>query len=155
MRTRENHVEKDTETFGPSVNVELPPEAETFIAKRVAAAEARGEIEVWTLVIHEALWKMRNSRMTREELRAELENELVAALDSPALPGEQVMARLRKRLKTLPRKLKEARNQGLIGNLLLPEQLHIFIAEEVARGAFPSPTEVVVEALRRLETGDA
>ena len=137
--------------FGPSVNVDLPPEAEAFIATRISEAEARGEIEVRTLVIHAALWRMRNSRMTREELRTEFDNELLAALDSPTLPGEQVMADLRKRLKTLPRELKEARDQGLIGNLLLPEKLHTFVTEEVARGAFSSPTEVVVEALRRLE----
>lgn len=142
---------RTTAGFRPSVDVDLPPEAEAFIARRIAAAEARGEIEVWTLVIHAALWQMRNSRMTRDELRTELENELLAALDSPALDGEQVMADIRKRLETLPRELKEARDQGLIGNLLLPEQLHTFVTEEIARGAFSSPTEVVVEALRRLE----
>jgi Arc/MetJ-type ribon-helix-helix transcriptional regulator len=142
-----------------SVNIELPPETEAFIKQRIAAADTCGEIEVWTTVIHEALWKMRNAEKTQEELRRELEDALlegVEELDSgQCIPGEKFFSELRANLPERHRELQEARAQGLIGNLLLPKELHAFVTEEVASGAFPSPTELVVEALRRLEAGDA
>src|SRR5690554_5517195 len=126
------------DTLQPSVDVSLPPEAEAFIAKCIAAAERDGDCEVWTTVIHEALWRMRSDQMTEEELQAEFDEAIEEGLNSgPGTPvTPQFWKDLRERAEKRHREIEDAQRRGLIGNLLLPKELHTFVTAEVARGAF-------------------
>jgi Arc/MetJ-type ribon-helix-helix transcriptional regulator len=82
--------------FAPSVNIALPPDCEGIIRRRVEACKARGEIEVWTTVIHDALWQMRNRGKTKAELRHELEEALLEGINSgPAVKYDREEFRAR------------------------------------------------------------
>lgn len=133
-----------------SVNVSLPVRCEALIERRLAAADARGQIESWTTIIHDALWEVRNRGKTKAERRRELEEAILEGINSgPGIPvtpafWKNMRARLRRRHK----KIEAARAEGLVGNLRLPKELFAFIQEETASGYFASATEVVREALR-------
>jgi hypothetical protein len=61
-----------------SVQVDLPEDVEVLIEAHTAPEEG----EVWTTVIHGALWEMRTRQISRDAARAELEAELVEACAS-------------------------------------------------------------------------
>lgn len=133
--------------FGPSINVSLPSDCEELIRQRVDASKARGEIEVWTTVIHGALWQMRNRDKTKAELRHELEEALLEGINSgPAVKYNR--EEFRARAETHLQEFRVARERGLVGNLSLPKELFAFVQEQVRLGRFASPTDVVCEALR-------
>jgi len=144
-------------TLPLSVNVSLPAECEDFIQHRVAAAEGRGRVEVWTTVIHDALWQMRNRGKTKAELRHELEEALLEGINSgPGIPVTPAFWKsMRARGRRQRKKIEAARAQGLVGNLLLPKELFTFIQEETASGRFASATDVVREALKTSDDCDA
>ncbi|MFI5398985.1 MAG: type II toxin-antitoxin system ParD family antitoxin [Candidatus Binatia bacterium] len=135
-----------------SVNVSLPAECEELIQQRVAAAEARGQVEVWTTVIHDALWQMRNREKSREELRQEIEQAMLDGINSgPAIPVTPAFCRnMRARARRRHKEIEAARARGLVGNLLLPQELFAFVQDQVVADRFNSPTEVVCEALQSI-----
>ena len=89
--------------------------------------------------------------MGREAAKRELEDELLAALESG--PGQEATPEWREQLpgrcEEAHRRSEEARAAGLVGNLLLPEKLYAFVTAEITAGRFASATEVVSEAVRR------
>jgi Arc/MetJ-type ribon-helix-helix transcriptional regulator len=130
-----------------SVAVDLPADVETLIA----AHEAPDEGSVWTTVIHGALWEMRARDMGREAVRRELAEELQATLDSGS--GEEATPewwkQFRARCEEDHRRIDEAQQEGLLGNLLLPDKLYDFVTAEIAAGRFASATDLVTEAVRK------
>ena len=133
-----------------SVEVDLPTEVEAIIA----AHEAPDEGEVWTTVIHGALWEMRGRAMGAEAVNRELHDEISEGLASVDR-GEGVEAtpewwkQFRIRCEENHRRIEIARKEGLVGNLLLPEKLHAFVMAEIAAGRFASASELVSAAVRK------
>lgn len=130
----------------PSINVSLPPEAESIISALVR--EDKEGFSTWTTVIHDALWAFRASQMTASERLAEFRALIQEGIDSgdavEVTPEfwENLMARAWERHE----RIKKAKT----GNLLLPTELYEFIQEQVARGLFPTHEEVICAALQRL-----
>lgn len=135
------------ESLPLTVNVELPEDVEAIIAAHVAPDGG----SVWTTIIHGALWEMRARAMGREAAKRELDEELLEALQSG--PGEEATPewwqRFGAQCEENHRRIEEARQQGLVGNLLLPDKLHGFVTAEVVAGRFASATDLVSEAVRR------
>ena len=132
-----------------SVDVSLPEDVEKLIARRVAQEEG----EVWSTIIHDALWQMRTGLIGRDAAQAELQAELLEACTSPDR-GESVEItpewwdELRARVADHSSQIAKARADGLLGNLLLPDALHRFVTEQVASGRFASASDVVSAAVR-------
>jgi|SRR5712691_10125255 len=130
-----------------AVDVFLPPHWQQRLETLVNAGEAHAGIEL----IHAALWQIRGSEMTHEERRAELEAAIVAGLDSG--PGVEVTpefwAAFKRRCEARHARITALMQQNIIGNTLLPEKLYHYIQDKIASGAFPTPTAVVCEALRK------
>lgn len=131
-----------------SVDVDLPRDVEALIKAHTAPEQG----EVWTTVIHGALWEMRTRRIGLEAARAELEAELVEACASLDGGGIEVTPewweKLRARCEEDHRRIEQARAEGLVGNLLLPDELHRFVTDEVAAGRYASASDVVSAAVR-------
>lgn len=92
----------------------MPADCENLVRHRIAAAAARGEIEVWTTDIHDALWEMRNRGKTKAELRHELEEALLEGINSgPAVKydREEFLTRAEAHLQ----EFRVARERGLVG----------------------------------------
>lgn len=139
-----------SESLPCSLEVDLPADVEAIIA----AHEAPEEGSTWTTVVHGALWEMRARALGRAAANRELEEELREARESLER-GEGVEITpewwqdLEVRAEQWSRQVNEARAQGRIGNLLVPEKLHAFVRAEIATGRFASATDVVSEAVRR------
>lgn len=132
-----------------SVDVTLPLEVQDVIAAHVAPEQG----EVWTTIIHGALWEMRAREMGREAARRELEQEILVGLESSKRgEGREVTPEFwrefKERAAERGARIRDARSRGLVGNLLLPEKLFTFVNEQVASGRFSSPSQVVTEAVR-------
>jgi hypothetical protein len=139
-----------SEQLPRSVEVDLPTDVEAIIA----AHEAPDEGEVWTTVLHGALWEMRARGMGREAVNRELHDEISEALGSVDR-GEGVEAtpawwkQFWRRCEENHGRIEIARKEGLVGNLLLPEKLYDFVTAEVVAGRFASATDLVSEAVRK------
>lgn len=139
----------DGQSLPLSLDVTLPEDVEQLIAARVAPEKG----DVWTTIIHGALWEMRTRHIGQDAARAELERELLeacASLDrdegieiTPAWKAE-----FRARCAERSRHIARARAEGLVGNLLLPDALHRFVIEQVASGRFASASDLVSAAVR-------
>lgn len=125
-----------------SIDVFLPPDVQRVVDRLT-------QFDEHVLIIHDALWAMRAGEMTPEEQRAELRAELQKGLDSG--PGIEVTPEFWANLKRRTEAWAQWIKTQDVGNTLLPEPLYRFVQDKVASGAFATPTEVVCEALRRLE----
>lgn len=131
-----------------AIDVTLPLEVEDVIAAHVAPEKG----EVWTTIIHGALWEMRARAIGGEAARRELEQEILVGLESSRGEGREVTPEFWREFKERAAergdKIRDARSRGLLANLLLPEKLFAFVNEQVASGRFSSPSQVVTEAVR-------
>ena len=128
-----------------SVDLFLPLRYERILEELVSS----GKEIVRTVAIHSALWKMRNSEMTREEREAEyialIEEGLNSGPGIEATPEfwEAFDRRCQVRLEWL-------KTQNL-GNTMLPDELYQYIQDKIASGQYVNATEVVCAALDKLE----
>jgi len=132
-----------------SVDIFLPPHYQRTLRELVNAGKAHADIEI----MYGALWRMRDSEMTREAQRAELEAEIFAGMNSG--PGIEVTPEFWEAFKPQCQArhawLTALRHRGTIRNTLLPEKLYQYVQDKIASGAFATPTAVVCEALSKLE----
>jgi Arc/MetJ-type ribon-helix-helix transcriptional regulator len=127
-----------------SVDVFLPPFYEQIIEEKVRS----GQEEVGILVIHDALWNMRNGEMTKEELKAELIALIQEGIDSG--PGTKVTPAFWKEFKRRCRARSKWLKTQNLGNTLLPKELYQYIQDKIASGKYANATEVVCAALDKL-----
>jgi Arc/MetJ-type ribon-helix-helix transcriptional regulator len=139
----------EAQTIPASVDLFLPADFTRILQELVNAEKAYATIEI----IHDALWMMRGSEMTREERKAELSAEIQAGLDSggPIEVTPEFWRELRRRGREHLAWISTLREQNNIGNTLLPEKLHAYVHRKIDSGTFLTPTAVVCAALGRLK----
>jgi hypothetical protein len=133
-----------------AVQVALPRDIEALVEKYIDERAS----EVWTTVIHGALYYMRALQLGPDEAREDFARELRRPLH-PREKGRVADARfwreLRTRVKRRHAVAKAAAARGELGNLLLPDELFEFVTVEMLSGRFETPTAVVSAAMRKLD----
>jgi Arc/MetJ-type ribon-helix-helix transcriptional regulator len=136
-------------TLPCSVDIFLPPHYEKVISELAGS----GEDELPPiLVIHDALWQMRATEMTKEERIAELRAKIQVGLDQ-VKRGEGIEV-TEEFWEEFERKCK-AKHEWLktqnLGNTLLPDELYEYIQTKIAAGQYTNATEIVCSALDKLK----
>lgn len=141
----QNKLENEDFRLPYSVDIFLPPTYKQVIEELVRFGQGDADI----FVIHDALWQMRNSEMTKEELKAELIALLKEGIESePKITvtqesWDEYWDNFIQRCKAHSEWLKTQN----IGNTLLPKELHQYIQDKIASGKYANATEVVCAAL--------
>ncbi len=127
-----------------SVQVNLPEDVDEFIAAR----EDLDSGEIWTTIIHGALWQTRLLAMDKVEQRMDLVSELYPSLQDvdkgEFITLEEFRATFHDRLRERMELLKGIKR----GNLPLPERLYLFVLEQIDSGLFNTPSDFVAAAVR-------
>ncbi len=136
-------------TLPCSVDIFLSPHYEKIISELAGT----GEDELPPiLVIHDALWQMRASEMTKEERRAELKAEIQLGLDQVARgEGIEVTEEFWEEFERECEAHHEWLKTQNLGNTLLPDKLYHYIQSKIASGEYENATEVVCVALSGLQ----
>ena len=128
-----------------SVDVTLPSDVEQIITER----QRRDDGEVWTTIIHAALWETRTRTMSEVELRMDFKADLYPAIQEMERGEGTLVTEQWKRESLQCFKEHWERMQEIPhGNLLLPEKLYLFVFELVDGGVFTSTSDAVAAAVR-------
>lgn len=136
-------------TLPCSVDIFLSPHYEKIISELAGT----GEDELpRILVIHDAIFQMRASEMTKEEQMAELKAEIQLGLDElDRGEGIEVTEEFWEELKERGQAYHEWLKTQDTGNTLLPDKLYHYIQSKIASGEYENATEVVCVALSGLQ----
>jgi Arc/MetJ-type ribon-helix-helix transcriptional regulator len=133
-------------TLPCSVDIFLSPHYEKIISELAGT----GEDELpRILVIHDAIFQMRASEMTKEEQMAELKAEIQKGLDSGE--AREATKEFWESLKRECEEYHEWLKTQNVGNTLLPDELYEYIQTKIASGEYENATEVVCVALSGLQ----
>jgi len=139
-----------TDQLPLAVQVALPRDIEALVQKYID----EDAFEVWTTVIHGALYYMRALQMGPDEAREDFTRELRRRLN-PLEKSRVVDARfwreMRARMMRRHKLATAAQARGELGNLSLPDELFEFVTAEMLSGRFETPTAVVCAAMRKLD----
>lgn len=131
-----------------SVSVTLPAEAEEELQRNASQAGTS-----WAAAVNEALTLYRNAESAPPDEYARNVAWAIRQMEElcPPPPVKKLSARQRERLRRrTEEEISELRADGEIGNIILSRELYEFVRDKVEAGAFGSPTEVVVAAIRFL-----